>query len=71
MIYDDLTQYEKHRFDDNPRCIYCGEIIKKNSQFRFIKNRFGRYVIYSFIHRGCILKAREWLINHEGGVEIK
>lgn len=71
MTYDDLTQYEKHRFDDNARCIYCGKTINKNTQFRFIKTKFGRYVIYSFIHRGCILKAREWLLNHEGGVEIK
>ena len=70
MTYNDLSQYEKHRFDENGRCLYCGNKIKKDSEFRFIKTKFGRYVIYSFIHKGCILKAREWLLNHEEGVEI-
>ena len=66
MTYNDLKPHERRRFKENPRCLYCGEIIKNNDEFKFIKTRFSRYVIYLFIHRGCIFKARDWLKRKEG-----
>lgn len=65
MTYNDLTQYEKHRFDASGRCIYCGNKIGKESNFRYVKTRFGRSVIYAFIHEGCIKSAHDWLKDKE------
>lgn len=65
MTYDDLTQYEKHRFDAHGRCIYCGNKIRKDSNFKYVKTRYGRTVIYAFIHQGCIISARDWLKDHQ------
>lgn len=61
MYYNELTEYERHRFNENPRCIYCGEEIKRTEDFTFAKTRVGRTIVYSLLHNRCVLDAREWV----------
>lgn len=66
MYYNEFTEYERHRFNENPRCIYCGAEIKKTENFTCAKTRVGRTVVYSFLHNKCVLDAREWVKRKEG-----
>lgn len=71
MYFNELNDYEKHRFNENHKCIYCGKEIKKTENFTCAKTRIGRTVVYSFLHNSCIIEAREWVKRKEGEVYAK
>lgn len=60
MFINELTKYQKSRFNLNSTCKICGKEIK-NESFQMIKKRMGRSKCYSFMHDSCCFDAQKKL----------
>lgn len=57
MIYDNLSDYEKLRFNQSDFCPICKRVIKRTDQVSLMKTRYGKSIIYSFFHLSCIIDS--------------
>lgn len=55
MLYSDLTEYEKRRFN-REYCPICGHLVSKEDNFEMLKVKNSRCIEYRFLHRKCLRK---------------
>ena len=57
MRISQLSKYMKSRVSN---CIFCGKPITDKQDFEYCSTKWGRYVIYVFIHSDCIPEAKKY-----------
>lgn len=54
MIYSDLNDNQRRRFNRLDVCPICHQKIDVNENFVLIKKRNRRYKVYTFYHERCL-----------------
>lgn len=65
IVLDDLSQYEKRRFNTNHVCPICWKEIRCHERFIMFKRKTGRIMRYSFYHEQCLYVGRGDLNGEE------
>lgn len=55
MVFGELTEYQKRRFQQMKRCPICGRPIDVGESFQVVKVRRSKAIYYTFIHDACII----------------
>lgn len=55
MVFGELTEYQKRRFQQMKRCPICGRPIDVGESFQVVKVRRSKAIYYTFIHDTCII----------------
>ena len=63
MVISDLTYEERRRFKKASVCPICNGFIEDYDSFEMVKNKFGRYMTYTFLHTNCIYKFHEKVLH--------
>ena len=55
MLFGELTEYQKKRFQQMKKCPLCGRVIDVGESFQLVKVRRSKAIYYTFIHDTCIV----------------
>lgn len=54
MTKQNLTEYQKRRLVQKPKCSICSQNIWDNDKIILIKEKVGKTRKYSFLHERCL-----------------
>ena len=63
MVYKDLDDNQRRRFNRSNVCPICHQKIKDDEDFIIIKTRIRRCKQYTFYHKGCLCNENKQEIS--------
>ena len=75
MVITDLTYDERRRFRKASVCPICNCFIEDFDAFELVKSKYGRYTVYTFMHKVCLKRFHEevlhdkLVVDNQGGTD--